>query len=89
MTNKEMVEGIISKDIPLHSASLQEQGMAGPINLDETEMVALLYQWKAGEAKLERYVVVSNDILDEMSVPQLADAFYDSALKCLEKQLAA
>jgi hypothetical protein len=86
---KEMVDGIISKQIPLYSASIHEQGRAGEINLDETQMAALRLQWRDGQDELETFIVFSSDLVDEMSPQEHADLYYEAALRHLKKRYAA
>jgi hypothetical protein len=79
MTQKEIADTIVSQRLPVDNVSLHEQGSVGGINLGDTEMAALRLEWRFGQEKLSLYLVFSNEVTDAMSVPKLADYFYDSA----------
>jgi hypothetical protein len=84
-----MVDGIISKDIPLHSASIHKQGRVGSVDLDETGLAALRMEWRQGNDSLAEFVMFSDDLVDAMSAEEFANLYYDAALRQLKKGYAA
>jgi hypothetical protein len=84
-----MADTIVAERLPVDNVALHEQGNVGEINLDDTQMAALRLEWRFGQEKLGLYLVFSNEVTDAMSVPELADYFYDSALRDLKRRYAA